>query len=143
MLGGDFSSYFFLSNWSYFRHLFSTAQSFFDIFFSFPWDVYLFLILFPKSSERIARQWIHWIFGLAKPVFSVSKSFWPSVRNSTPCHWPFVPFIFEKCFMICLNIFCNLLFACPLSSSHHIFLLYFKLQNHLYIHTVLLRIPFL
>lgn len=130
-------------NWSYFRQLFSTAQSFFEIFFSFPWDVYLFLILFPKSSERIGRQWTHLIFVLAKPVFPVSKLFCPTVRNSTHCHWPFLPFMFEKCLIICLNILCNLPFICPLSSFQHVSLLHIKLQNHLYIHTFPRRVPFL
>lgn len=51
------------------------------------------------------------------------------------CHWPFVTSLLEKCLIICLNVFCNLLFICHLSFSYHIFLSHVKLEIiHIFIY---------
>lgn len=119
----------FLQNILIFRHLFLHRITFLFVTpFLFFWDLYLFLIVFPKPSVKTGRQWTHLIFALAIPVFWVSKLLW---KLYSLCHWPFVPPMLEKCPNIFLNIFCNLLFNLPLFLFYCIFSFILQAPNSL------------
>lgn len=111
-------------------------QSSFGFFFPIPLRVISIFDSVPQvlCENRKAMNSFDFCFSNAC-LFSQKITLAIYKKLHSLCHWPFVTSLLEKCLIICLNVFCNLLFICHLSFSYHIFLSHVKLEIiHIFIY---------
>lgn len=126
-----------------FRHLFQHSAVLLCIFFLIPLRVMSISDSAPQVLCENGKAMNSFDFCFSNAcLFSQQIALAIYKKLHSLCHWPFVTSLLEKCLIICLNVFCNLLFICHLSFSYHIFLPHVKLWNHSYIHICCMSFSF-